>query len=469
MTQEEEKAYVSSLVARARKAQKMIESYSQEQVDLLVAALAYGVTRPEVEAELAELALFETQLGDYDSKIGKVDKKVKGIYCEIKHEKTVGVVEEYPEKGLRRIAKPVGVIAALIPSTQPEMLPMTKALFAIKARDAVIFCPHPRGKKTTLRTTEIMRNILTEYGAPVDLLICAENISVSMTNEIMKQCDLVVATGGSGMVRAAYSSGTPAYGVGAGNACLVVDDTADIAAAAHKTMVSKTGDLAAGCSCDNSLIIFESAYDKMMDALQKEGGYLCSAEEAKKVQKALFPNWPQDHVLNREMVAKPVAVIGKLSGIQFPEGTKFIMVEEIGSGSGHPFSGEKMSLVLAVYKCKDIDDAIRIVNANHDYSGAGHSCGIHSNNEKNILKFALSTHTSRCNVNLPNSVANTGDWSVGYPFTGSLGCGTWGGNIASENIVLKHYMNNTWVATPIKPHIPTEEELFGDVEGLKRS
>jgi sulfoacetaldehyde dehydrogenase len=426
MSEAEVKQYVSGLVARARKAQAVLATYTQEQVDRLVGAIAYGVTRPEVEAERAELALRDTELGDYPSKIGKVDKKVKGIYREIKHEKTVGVIEEIPERGMRRIAKPVGVIGALIPSTQPEMLPMTKALFGIKCRDALIFCPHPRGRETTIRTTQIMRNILKANGAPEDILICAEHVSVDVTDEVMKQVDLVVATGGSGMVKAAYSSGTPAFGVGAGNACLVVDDTADIKDAAHKTMLSKTGDLAAGCSCDNSLIIFESIYNKMIDALKAEGGYLCTPAEKAKVQKALFPTWPADHVLNRDMVAKPVDVIGKLCGIDFPAGTKFIMVEETGSGPDYPFSGEKMCVVLTVYKCKDIDDGIRIVNANHAYSGAGHSCGIHSHNEDNILKFALSTRTTRCNVNLPNSIANTGDWSVGYPFTGSLGCGTWG-------------------------------------------
>jgi sulfoacetaldehyde dehydrogenase len=356
MSEAEVKQYVSGLVARARKAQAVLATYTQEQGDRLVGAIAYGVTRPEVEAELAELALRDTELGDYPSKIGKVDKKVKGIYREIKHEKTVGVIEEIPERGMRRIAKPVGVIGALIPSTQPEMLPMTKALFGIKCRDALIFCPHPRGRETTIRTTQIMRNILKANGAPEDILICAEHVSVDVTDEVMKQVDLVVATGGSGMVKAAYSSGTPAFGVGAGNACLVVDDTADIKDAAHKTMLSKTGDLAAGCSCDNSLIIFESIYNKMIDALKAEGGYLCTPAEKAKVQKALFPTWPADHVLNRDMVAKPVDVIGKLCGIDFPAGTKFIMVEETGSGPDYPFSGEKMCVVLTVYKCKDIDD-----------------------------------------------------------------------------------------------------------------
>lgn len=459
---EEAVTYVSQLIERARKAQAVANNYTQEKVDELTAAIAYEMTRENVKAELAELALKETKLGDYPSKVGKVDKKVKGIYKEIKNEKSVGVIEEITARGLKRIAKPVGVIGALIPSTQPEMLPITKALFAIKCRNAVVFSPHPSGAKTTIRTVELMRNILKKFGAPEDLLISSEKTTVDVANEIMKQSDLVIATGGAGMVKAAYKSGTPAFGVGAGNACIVIDDSADLKDAAHKTLLSKTGDLAAGCSCDNSLIIFENIYDEAIKALQAVGGYLCNAEEKKKVQKAVFPNWPEDHVINRDIVAKPVEVVAEAAGIAVPAGTKFIMVEETGSGEDYPLSGEKMSLVLTVYKCKDIDDGIRIVNANHAYSGAGHSCGIHSHNEKNTEKFALLTRTTRVNVNLANSVANTGDWGSGHPFTGSLGCGTWGGNIVSENIILKHYMNNTWIATPIKPVIPTDEELFGD-------
>lgn len=456
--------YVGELMERARKAQMVANEYSQERVDELVGALAYEMTRKPVVEELADLALRETKLGDYNSKLAKVDKKVKGIYREIKKEKSVGIVEEFPERGLKRMVKPVGVIGALIPSTQPEMLPITKALFAIKARDAVVFCPHPRGKVTTLRTVELMRKVLKKYEAPEDLLVCCEKVSLDATNEVMKQCDLVVATGGSGMVKAAYSSGTPAFGVGAGNAIILVDDTADLKTGAKNTMISKTGDLAAGCSCDNSLVIFDSVYDEMVEALKEVGGYLCTPEEAKKVQKALFPEWPENNKLNRDMVASPVENIARLSGIEVPEGTKFIMVEETGSGFDYPFSGEKMSLVLTLYRCKDLDDGIRIVNANHAYSGAGHSCGIYSTNPYNIMRYAEKTRTTRVNVNLPNSVVNTGDWGAGYPFTGSLGCGTWGGNITSENIILKHYLNNTWIATPIIPIVPTEEELFGDLK-----
>ncbi len=454
--------YVAAYVERARKAQAVINRYTQEQVDHLTAVLAYEMTRPEIEHELAKMALEETELGDYDSKVAKIEKKVKGMFMEIKHEKTVGVVEEIPERGMRRIKKPVGVIGSLIPSTQPEMIPITTALCTVKSRNAVIMSPHPRGKKTTYHTVELMRGLLKKHGAPEDILQCVDVVKVPITNEIMKQSDLVIATGGAGMVKAAYSSGTPAYGVGAGNAIMAIDDSADLKDAAHKIMLSKTGDLAAGCSCDNALVIFESVYNEAIAALKAEGGYLCKPEEHDKIQKAIFPEWPANHNLNRDIVAKPINVIAGIAGIEVPEGTRFIMVEETGSGVNYPLSGEKLCMVLTVYKCRDIDGAIARVNANHAYSGAGHSCGIYSNNQDNILKFALETHTSRVNNNLPNSVVNTGDWNAGHPFSPSLGCGTWGGNITSENIQLKHYMNDTWLATGICRPVPTDDELFGD-------
>ena len=450
-----------------RSAQEVIATYTQEQVDELCAAIAYRMTREDVKAELAQLALDETELGDYDSKVAKIENKVKGVYSEIKNEKTVGIVEEIPERGMRRIKKPVGVVGALVPSTQPEMLPITTALFVIKSRNAVITSPHPRGKKITYRTVEIMRNILKEYNVPEDVLQCVDTVKTAITGELMKQSDLVVATGGAGMVEVAYSSGTPAYGVGAGNAVMTIDDSADIKDAAHKIMLSKTGDLAAGCSCDNALVIYENIYDEMIGALEAEGGYLCKPEEHDKIQKAIFPTWPKDHNLNRDTVAKPVDVIADVAGITIPEGTKFIMVEETGTGFDYPLSGEKLCLVLTIYKTKDIDSAIEKVNDIHEYSGAGHSCGIYSNSEDNIVKYALNTKTSRVNNNLPNSVVNTGDWNAGHPFSPSLGCGTWGGNITSENVTLKHYMNDTWLATGITREAPTDEELFGDTGLMK--
>ena len=464
MTQEEAKAYVEGLMVRAHAAAKIAETFTQERVDELVGAIAYEMTREDVKEELAKLALEETELGDIPSKIGKIQKKVKGVYRDIKFKKTVGVCEEYPERGLRRMYKPVGVVGALVPSTQPEMLPICTALFAIKARDAVIFSPHPRGKMTTLTTINKIREILKKYDAPEDLLICSEVVNMPVSNEIMAQADLVVATGGAGMVKAAYSSGTPAYGVGAGNDNVVCDDTADLKFAAHTTHVSKIADLAAGCSCDNSLVIFENVYDDFVKELKAEGGYLCNEEEKAKIQKAIFPTWPENNTINRDIVAKPIDVIGKIAGIDFPEGTEFIMVEETGSGFDFPLSGEKLCLVVTLYKEKDLDACIARVNANQAYSGAGHGACIYTTNDDNLIKFATETYTSRVNCNMPNSQANTGTWEAGYPFSPSLGCGTWGGNSASENVDLKYYMNNTWIATPINGKEPTDEELFGDLK-----
>lgn len=458
---QEVKNYVAELVERAHQAQKIAEKFTQEQVDELAYAISYEIgTNDALVKELAELAMEETELGDVPSKIAKVKGKCRGILYDVKGVKTVGITEEIPEKGLVRISKPVGVIGSLVPSTQPEMHPIVQSIFAMKARDAIIFAPHPRGKKTSVRTVEVIRGIIKKYGAPEDLIICIPNPSVDITNELMKQSDLVIATGGQPMVRAAYSSGTPAFGVGAGNAVIVIDKTADLDDAAEKIKTSKTFDLAAGCSCDNSIIIQEEVYDDMIASFKKVGAHLLNAEEKEKLKKTIWPNWPNDHVINRDVVAKPADFIAKLAGIEIPENTCILLVEETGSGFDFPFSGEKMCIAIAIYKYKEIEDAISILNANQAYSGAGHSCGIYSKTPENIDKVALNTYTTRVVVNQPQATTNTGSWTCGMPFTSSLGCGTWGGNIASENISLKHYLNNTWVIREIPFYGPTDEELF---------
>jgi sulfoacetaldehyde dehydrogenase len=269
-----------------------------------------------------------------------------------------------------------------------------------------------------------------------------------------------MATGGQGMVKAAYSSGTPAYGVGAGNAMIVVDKTANLADAAVKIIASKTFDLAAGCSCDNSVLIDGSVYDDMLSEFKKVGAHMLNADEKEKLKKAIWPNYPNDHMINRDIVASPIDNIVKLAGIEVPEGTCLLLVEEDKTGSETPYSGEKMSLVTAIYKTENIDQVIKIINENHAYSGAGHSCGIYSKTPENIEKISLYTYTTRVVVNQAQAATNTGSWTSGMPFTSSLGCGTWGGNSASENIALKHYMNNTWIIHEIPDRKPTDEELF---------
>ena len=455
----DEKIFVEELLKRARNAQAIAETYSQRKVDELAAAIVYTFSRKELACEIARLAYEETDMGNVESKIAKLAKKIPACFYGIKDQKTVGVIETIPEMGITKIAKPVGVIGALIPSTNPEATPIFKGMLALRGRNAVIFAPHPSSKKTTAKVVEIMRGILEKNGAPADLFICIEKPSMNLAQEVMRQCDLTMATGSGDMVRAAYSSGKPAYGVGAGNAAIIVDETADISDAATKIRIGKTGDNASGCSAENSLVIQAGIYDKLINELKNEGGYLASKDEKAKIQKAL---WVDGH-LNRAVIAKPVEKIAGIAGINIPEGTKFLMVEEEGFGRDYPFSGEKISLILTLYKYSDFDDAIAKVNAITNYSGLGHSCGIHSFDRDRILKLALNTRTTRVTVRQPHGAANSGNWFNGLANTFSLGCGTWGGNIVSENVTQKHYLNTTWVAEPISRTEPPEEEIYGDL------
>ncbi len=313
--------YIAELIARAKAAQKIAEGFSQEKVDELAAAITWEIVADdELVRELAEFSYDECRLGDVESKFIKVSVKCRGVYHDVKHEKTVGVIEELPAKGLSRIGKPVGVIGSLVPSTQAEMHPIVQAIFAVKARDAVIFSPHPRGKLTTKKTTDLIRSVMKRYEAPEDLFIAIEEPSIEKTNELMAQCDLVIATGGQPMVHAAYSSGTPAFGVGAGNAIIVVDATADLADAAEKIKASKTFDLAAGCSCDNSVVIDHTVYDPMLQAFKNVGAHLLDAEEKELLKKTIWPQWPDNHIINRDIVASPVTQIAEHAGITIPEG-----------------------------------------------------------------------------------------------------------------------------------------------------
>lgn len=450
---------VREFVQRARAAQKIVEGYSQRKLDELAAAIVYTLSRHEVAKDIAKLAVAETDMGDEQSKMNKLMKKMPAVFYQVKSVKTVGVIERDLELGITKIAKPVGVIAALVPSTNPEATPVFKGVLSLRARNAIIFAPHPRSKQTTLKVVELMREILEKNGAPKDLFLCVDTPSKEASQELMKQCDLTMATGSGDMVKAAYSSGKPAYGVGAGNAVVVIDETADLADAAAKIRMGKLGDLASGCSAENSLVIKESVYDEMISHLKTEGGYLVNQEEKEKLKEAM---WVDGH-LSREIVAKPAAKIAEAAGFSLPHESKFIMVEETGIGKAHPFSGEKMSVVLTIYKYNEFDEAIEKVNQITAYSGYGHSCGIHSFNDDHIMQLALHTKTTKVIVRQPHGIANSGAWFNGLAKTFSLGCGTWGGNIVSENVTQKHYLNTTWVAEPIDKEEASEEEIFGDL------
>lgn len=452
-----EQEEVAALVARARKAQKIVEAYTQEQVDTLAAAIVYTLSRNDAAMKFAEMAMEETNMGNIPSKYAKLAKKMPAVFYDVKEQKTVGVIETDTARGLIKLAKPVGVIAALIPSTNPEATPVFKGVLGIRARNAIVCAPHPASKKTTHAVVEMMRSVLKQYGAPEDLIISIETPSKGKAAELMRQCDMTMATGSGDMVRAAYSSGKPAYGVGAGNAPIVVDETADLADAAAKIKIGKTGDNASGCSAENALVVQKSIYGKFMAELKKQGAYIATSEEKKRLQAVM---WEDGH-LSRKIVAKPVGVIAELASIKLPEGAAFIVVEETGVGKEFPFSGEKLSLVLTVYQYDDFQEAIDTVNTITGYSGAGHSCGIHSNDKDHILRLALNTKTTRVTVRQPHGASNSGAWHNGLANTFSLGCGTWGGNIVSENVTQKHYFNTTWVTEPINRKEKSDEEIYG--------
>jgi sulfoacetaldehyde dehydrogenase len=376
-------------------------------------------------------------------------------------DKSVGIIEELPERNIVKIAKPMGVIGALCPSTNPEATPVIKAISAVKGRNSIILAPHPRAKRTNKMICDLMRDALVQFGAPADLVIGIEEPSLETTNELMRQCDRVLATGGGAMVTAAYSSGTPALGVGVGNAVITVDETADLDDAAEKIRISKTLDLAASCSSDNSVLLVDAIYDEMLEKLLHQGGYLVNEEEKKRLQNTI---WHDGH-LNTAIVAQPAEKLAAMAGIELPEGKEFFMVPETGWGPDYPFSGEKLSVVMALYRVKDIDDAIHHTNGIQAYQGQGHSCGIYSNSDENIMKLANITRTSRVMVNQPQSASNSGNLWNGMRQTFSLGCGSWGGNGTNNNITWRDLINETWVSKPLETpkKLWSDEKLFGPV------
>jgi len=459
IAQSPEAQEIAALIARSRAAQAQIENYTQEQVDRLIRAMVWAVAKEETSAMIAQHTVDETQLGNYDGKFLKIFRKTRATLMDIINDKSVGILEEDKARNIIKIAKPVGVIGALSPSTNPEATPVIKAISAVKGRNSIIVAPHPRAKLTNKLICDLMRDAIVKMGAPADLVLSIDVPSVEKTNELMRQCDRVLATGGSPMVKAAYSSGTPALGVGVGNAVITVDDTANLDDAAEKIRISKTLDLAASCSSDNSVVLFDAIYEPMLAKLVAQGGYVTSPDEKTKLQSVI---WVDGHI-NANVVAQPAEKIAAMAGFDIPEGKTFFIVPETGAGADYPFSGEKMTVTMALYRVKNIDEAIALTNKIQAYQGQGHSCGIYSTSDENILKLAYGTRTSRVMVNQPQAPSNSGNLWNGMRQTFSLGCGSWGGNGTNNNITWRDLINETWVSKPLATPktLPSDEELFG--------
>lgn len=452
---------VSALVSRAHAAQRIYERYVQEQVDEVVTAAAWAIVNPEHNRRLAELAVADTGLGNVADKIAKNRRKTLGLLRDLQGAKSVGVIAEYPEKGITEIARPVGVVAAITPSTNPAATAANMIINALKGRNAVILSPSPKGYSSAARLLEYVHAELARVNAPLDIVqMLPHPVSKESTAALMQQTDLVVATGSRSNVRAAYTSGTPAIGVGVGNVTAIVDDTADLAQAAGKIAASKTFDHATSCSSENSLVILDAVYEAMIEALRQAGGALLSGAEKAQLQATLWTNGR----LNPRIIARAASTLCEVAGLGRAElqSFRFLMVEETGIGAEYPFSGEKLTPVLTLYRARDFDHACTLSQAILDFQGAGHSIGIHTRNNDHILRLGLELPVCRVIVNQGHTFANGGSFDNGLPFSLSLGCGTWGRNNISDNLNYRHFLNITRIARTIPLNEPTEQELFGD-------
>ena len=453
-------AVVRSMIARARAAQKIYERYSQAQLDEVVAAVGWAIMEPARNRALAEIAVRDTGLGSVEDKVEKNHRKTLGLLRDLKGAISTGMIAEYPERGIIEIARPVGVVAAVVPSTNPGATPANNIINALKCGNAIILSPSPKGYSTSATLLDYIAEEFQRFGAPQDLVqLLPAPVTKELSSELMKQADLVVVTGSQANVRAGYSSGTPALGVGAGNVAVIIDDTADCDDAAAKVMRSKIFDHATSCSSENSLIIHEALYDRMLSALARQGGVLLTAGEKAALQKAMFPAGK----LSSAVTAQPVAAICELAGLSRPELTRAtcLIVEETGTGREYPFSGEKLSPVLTVYRARDFDHAFQIMRGIYDYMGNGHSCGIHTTNDAHIERLGREMTVCRVIVNQAHAIANGGSFDNGLPFSLSMGCGTWGRNSFSENLNYRHFMNITRIVRPIAPREPTLDDVFG--------
>lgn len=450
---------IMAIIGKARAAMQAFSGASQAQLDDAVTALAWSLYKPETAEKLAKLAVEVTGLGNVESKITKNQRKTFGTLRDLLRVKSTGVIEELPEKGLVKYAKPVGVVAAVTPSTNPSATPVNKAMMAIKGGNSIIIAPSPLAWEVTNATIELMRAELEKIGAPADLVqIIPAPVTREATTALMKAADLVVVTGSQNNVRGAYSSGKPAIGVGAGNVPVIIDASADVDDAAVKICASKIFDNSTSCSSENSVIILDEIYNEAIAALERAGGYMASEEEGRTIVDILW----QDGKLNRNVIAKDANVLAKTFGLGGDAASaKFFMVEESGVGPDHPLSDEKLSLVLTVYRAKDFGDAKRIGSAILDHVGKGHSIGIHTDDMDHARELAEDVDVVRVLVNQAHTFGNGGGFNNGLPFTLSMGCGTWQGNSISDNLNYTCFLNITHLVTTIPEDKPSEEALFG--------
>ena len=453
---------VTEVVKKARLAQAKLEIFKQEEVDEVTLAIGWALMNPKNNKALSELAVSTTGLGNVADKITKNYRKTLGLLHDLQGVKTCGVIAEHKKKKIVEIARPVGVVGAIVPSTNPLATPINNIINAIKCRNAIIVSPSPKGVKAWEALYDLIKKELKRVSAPVNIV---QSLPVPITKEktlaLMKKVDLIVCTGSQNNVRATYTSGTCAIGVGVGNVTVIVDESANIKTAAQKITQSKTFDNSTSCSSENSLVVVSTIYKDFLKELQNSGGVLLNAKEKDILQRKLW----KDQKLNPILLAKDFKNICEQTNLTKNINGKFFIVEEKGVGNNFPFSGEKLSLVLSVYKEKNFAFAIQKTRQILNYQGKGHSVGLHTKKIERATELGNVLPVCRVIVNQPHCFATGGSFGNGLPFSLSMGCGTWGGNNISSNLHYKHFLNITRLAFPIIPEKKVElKEVFGDFQ-----
>lgn len=455
--EQDSKAYIAGYIERARKAQAEFEKMSQEEVDKAVQTVGRVVY--ENAQYLAEIAVEETGMGNVEDKYAKNRQKAGIVWNNLRNKKSRGILDTDETTGITRVAKPVGVVAAITPCTNPIVTPMSNSMFALKCGNAIIITPHHKSIRCSTKTVEMMNAALKEQGYPENLIQILDEHSRENTRNLISMADVVVATGGAGMVNAAYSSGRPALGVGAGNVQCIIDEGYDFKEAVPKIIKGRSYDYGIICSAEQSVICPDGEFDAIMDEFRANGGFVVdNAEDLEKVRGALF----EDGKTNRHSVGQSCQKVAELAGIEIPEDTKVIVAVAEGTGLTDSLGGEKMAPVISAYRYSDLDDAIRIAAENLEKDGKGHSVSFHSDSEEHIAKVAENLCVSRFVINQCSSNSTGGSYYNGLNPTNTLGCGSWGHNSISENLNYHHLMNVSRVARFMpNNHVPTEEELWG--------
>lgn len=454
---------VDELLAKAKAAQAQVANCSQERINEVCVAVGWQLYKDDNIERLARLAVEETGYGNVPSKIVKHKRKVGGPLQDILDPRavTVGLIERDEQTGISKYAKPVGVVCAILPATNPTATVGTNGIAILKGRNAVIFRPSSRAKKASGLAVEYMRQGLRQVGAPEDLVQCFDDADIPTTNELMGKADLVVATGGGPMVRAAYSSGTPSYGVGTGNATCIIAEDADAADAVAKITSSNTFDYATSCSSENSAIVHESLFAAVVDEFRRNHGYIVDGAERDKLARWLWiPNQKGKLALNPDIIAQSALKIAAGAGLAVPADTTQLVVIGTEPAPLDKFSEEKLSPVITIYKYSTFNEALEKIVGITNRCGRGHSMGIHTFKREYIERMGQEMLTSRITVRAPMAAANGGHAANGMPSTATLGCGTWGKNATTENIHWRHFINVTWVNEPIPAKEFDEKAIF---------